>query len=437
MATVRITDRHLVRPAWPAPEKSLFLSAIDILCRENPHNRRILFYKLPNADEYAAVFDRLKASLSETLAHFWPLAGRIRHSSADGTSPAGGRLELDCNDAGAQLLEARVEGISFDELQRSDFADRQPLFMELAPWINPSDYALEPPLCIQISRFDCGSFALGLAHSHVVCDGTSLWHFFTSWAEIARGEAKLSLVPVHNRTLLKLDNPSAKKAVLISEGVEEDTSHGSTEKEDLLFFHFSKEAVKNLKAQAGGERSSYEAMCAHLWKRASLARGHAADKKVSFIQIVNMRQRVHPPLPQGYFGNAVMWTTAVATAGELQEEELAETANRIHASVAACDDTAFKGWLHWLEVHDRQEVLARCMCLNGAQLRASSSTRFPVFEVDFGWGPPVAVRCPSMELPGKIIFFPSPDGFGSIDLTLALPSPFMQRLAKDQAFLHP
>ncbi|KAI5057599.1 hypothetical protein GOP47_0027614 [Adiantum capillus-veneris] len=413
----------------PAPEKALFLSAIDAMCREMPHNRRILFYKLRDAGEYVAVVERLKVSLSEALAHFWPLAGRLRRSTS-------GRLELDCNDAGAEFLEARVEGISFEELQRSDFSDRQPLFMELAPWINPPDYALAPPLCIQISRFDCGSFALGLAHSHVVCDGTSLWHFFTSWAEIARGEKTISLPPVHTRTLLKLDNPSPKKAFLRSEGVDEDTLHGSTEKEDLLFFHFSKEAVKNLKAQVGGERSSYEAMCAHLWKRASLARGHAPDKKVSFIQIVNMRGRAHPPLPEGYFGNALMWTTSVTTAGDLQEENLEATANRIHQGVAACDGVAFRGLLHWLEVHDREEVLARCM-LNGARLRASSSTRFPVFEVDFGWGGPVAVRCPCMELPGKIIFFPSPDGVGSIDLTLALPSPIMQRLANDQAFLHP
>ncbi|MCO5584324.1 hypothetical protein L7F22_038248 [Adiantum nelumboides] len=389
----------MLRPAWPAPETSLFLSAVDIICRELPHNRRMLFYKLQNAGEYAAVVERLKASLS-VVRRFLRPSWR-------------GSLLRSCNSA------ASVTG-------------------SLCSWIWPHGSTLWTmllrPLCV--SRFECGSFALGVAHSHVVCDGTSLWHFLTSWAEIARGEPKLSLVPVHTRTLLKLDNPSAKKAFLIVEGVEEDTSHGSTEKEDLMLFHFSKETVKKLKAQVHGERSSYEAMCAHIWKHASVARGHAKDKEVSFIHVVNMRRRLHPPLPQGYFGNALMWTTAVAAAGELQEENLAVTADRIHASVAACDDTAFKGWLHWLEVHDRQEVFTRCN-LNGARLRASSSTRFPVFAVDFGWGAPVAVRCPCMELAGKVIFFPSPDGFGSIDITLALPSPFMRHLANGQDFLHP
>ncbi|KAH7279040.1 hypothetical protein KP509_37G002500 [Ceratopteris richardii] len=122
-----------------------------------------------------------------------------------------------------------------------------------------------------------------------------------------------------------------------------------------------------------------------------------------------------------------MWVVTVATAGELMKEDISVTANRIHATLESCDYRALNGFLHWLEVHGTDDVFARCM-MNGVRLRSSSSARFNVFGVDFGWGPPVAVRIPCMELPGKVTFFPSPAGFGSMGLTMALPASVMRLL---------
>ncbi|KAH7428873.1 hypothetical protein KP509_09G021000 [Ceratopteris richardii] len=446
MAFVRITDRHVVRPACPSPRKSLFLSALDIMCTSIPHNRRILFYKAP-ADSggmrHSEVVSRLKVALSETLAHFWPLAGRIRPSSSfnrevhgDDVGAGDGRVWLECNDAGAELLEARVEGISFAELEATEFAEMQPLFMDLVPWIEPPQFMTAPPLHVQISSFACGSFALGIAHSHVICDGTSLWHFLTSWAEIARGE-ELSMKPVHERTLQRIENPSAEKAFLMAENVQENKQHSTEEeKMELKVLRFSREAVNKIKEKAGGNRSSYEAVCAHVWRHVSIARGHSPDQKLSFIHVVNTRTKTQPPLSAAYFGNAAMWVSTEAMAGELMEEDLSTTANRLHATVKACDYRAWNGFLQWLEVHGPDEVFARCM-LNGVRLRPSSSARFNVFGVDFGWGSPVAVRCPCMELPGKVTFFPSPAGFGSMELTLALPASVMRQLLRQPHFLHP
>ncbi|KAH7431496.1 hypothetical protein KP509_08G051600 [Ceratopteris richardii] len=265
-----------------------------------------------------------------------------------------------------------------------------------------------------------------IAHSHVICDGTSLWHFLTSWAEIARRE-KLSLEPVHERTLHRIEKPSAEKAFLMAENVQEDNQNGKGEKMELEVLRFSKEIVSKIKERAGEKCSSYEAVCAHLWKHVTLLRRHPSDQKVSFIHAVNTRTRARPPLPAGFFGNAAMWVVTVATAGELMKEDISVTANRIHATLESCDYRALNGFLHWLEVHGTDDVFARCM-MNGVRLRSSSSARFNVFGVDFGWGPPVAVRIPCMELPGKVTFFPSPAGFGSMELTMALPASVMRLL---------
>ncbi|KAH7437497.1 hypothetical protein KP509_05G074800 [Ceratopteris richardii] len=448
MASVKVTGRHVVKPVRPSPQKTLFLSAMDIMFACNPHNRRLLFYKVPigRSVDYSDIVGRLKAALAEALAHFWPLAGRIRPpsssspvyspTSTDEFTESGCRMSLECNDEGAELLEARVEGIIFEEIEITGFRDTYPFFNDLVPWVDPAQYAIAPPLCIQISSFECGSFTIGIAISHVVCDGTSLWHFLTSWAEIARGE-KLSLEPVHSRTLLKVDNPSAEKAFLLAENVQDDKHDTTPGSNDLRVFQFNKEAVKRLKNRAGGEYSSYEALCTHIWRHASLARSHLPGQKLAFIHIVNTRNRANPPLPLGYFGNAVMWVATVATAGELAEENFAAAAKRIHDTLEKCNEAAVQGWLHWLEVHGRNEILTSCMVINGARIRASSSTRFNVSAVDFGWGSPTAVRCPCIEIPGKIIFFPGSEGIGNVDMTIALPSLVMQRLEHEPDFMKP
>ena len=257
-----------------------------------------------------------------------------------------------------------------------------------------------------------------------------------SWAECARGEP-ISLPPIHNRSLLKIDNPSLEKAVIHLDHIEDEDNHvgqgGSIKSNTFLF---TKDMVETLKRQAGGANTTYEVICAHIWRHTTKAREHLHGKKVGFISIVNMRERADPPLGKAYFGNAIMWTIATATSVELEEEDLASTAERIHGSLISCTNETFHNWLHWLEVYDRDAIFKTCM-LNGARIRASSSHNFPIFKVDFGWGEPVVVRLPSADDPGKIIFFPSKDIPGNIDVVLALPTHVMNRLESDKSFTNP
>ena len=257
-----------------------------------------------------------------------------------------------------------------------------------------------------------------------------------SWAECARGEP-ISMPPMHARSLLKVENPSTDKAMLNLEHVEDEervVDKGNHIK--LNTFRFRKGTIDMLKTKVHEKNTSYEMICAHIWKHTTKARRHMRDKKVGFISIVNMRGRVEPPLGDAYFGNALMWTIAVATVGELEDEDLAATTQRIHRSILACNTDAFYSFLYWLEVYDRDAIFKTCM-LNGARIRASSSPNFPIFRLDFGWGRPYVARCPSAEDAGKIIFFPGSDVRGNIDVVLALPMEIMHRLESDDAFTNP
>ena len=93
----------------------------------------------------------MKTSLSHTLVHFYPLAGQLHGIE-------GGRLELDCNAMGVQLLEAYSEAI-LDDL--GDFAPTDTV-QDLVPKIDYTTPIEEWPLfLVQLTRFGCGGLCIG------------------------------------------------------------------------------------------------------------------------------------------------------------------------------------------------------------------------------------------------------------------------------------
>ena len=149
----------------------MFLSGIDIMCRQMPHNRRLLFYehmgmdmgmgmgmdngmdmgmgkhKDMDMDMGMDMVATLKQSLALALDAFYPLASRLLNPGD------GSRLRLDCNDSGVAFLEATVDGgVTLADLRRDGaFSGSQPPFFDqLVPKVNPIDYASVPPLLIQV-----------------------------------------------------------------------------------------------------------------------------------------------------------------------------------------------------------------------------------------------------------------------------------------------
>ena len=59
------------------------------------------------------------------------------------------------------------------------------------------------------------------------------------------------------------------------------------------------------------------------------ARGHKSEQVTNMRFPVDFRNRVKPPLPKGYFGNAVLPTVAIATSGELVSKSLAYASGKI------------------------------------------------------------------------------------------------------------
>ncbi|KAI5062214.1 hypothetical protein GOP47_0022753 [Adiantum capillus-veneris] len=243
-----------------------------------------------------------------------------------------GRLALDCNDAGVPFIEAYID-MPFSTLEKDDFEHR-PFFKHFAPhgdvtkWNSPDD----PLLSVQVTRFlNDEGFVLGFGNSHIVADGASLWHFMKSWGECARG-LPLSMHPVHMREAL-----SPEKLILPPPCREEDNVNPWCSPSELAGcelvqrdFHFTSEMVKKLKDMATtscpatdhAPFSSLQALGAHMWKHVIAATDTDKSRDCILYLLSNMRSKLEPPLPEAYFGNAILRDGTVARKEELEQESV-------------------------------------------------------------------------------------------------------------------
>lgn len=306
---------------------------------------------------------------------------------------------------------------------------------------------------LQVTQFQCGGIAVAYSYNHYVADGAAIWHFMKSWSEAAR-HLLISVIPSHKRTPFKL--PPAEPSA-------EDRSHGelydsidvnckpiqggspqlSMPETVQQLFTFKKEMLQTLKSLANtgdldGESpacTTYEALCGHIWRSATKARVLPPNEITKFNVTVDCRQRVSPSPPPALFGNMLCNVLAILTAGELVSNDLRFAARSVQAAIKQkANSTKVQELLDWVGRQGNKYFRYNLSLTN--DFGVSGSSRFPCFEVDFGWGAPVAVRAGPSRWSGTISIFPGHE-CGAIDVTLTLPPDAMCRLASDSEFLEP
>ncbi|KAJ8617416.1 hypothetical protein MRB53_013602 [Persea americana] len=381
----------------------------------------------------------LKKSLSQALLHFFPLAGRLKthHSSSSPPSSSSSMyVFIDCNDAGAEFIHAAADVTVSDILDPTDVPQIVKSFFSLNGALNYDGHSI-PLLAVQVTELIDGVF-IGCSMNHSVVDGTSFWHFFNAWSEIARrgeGSDCISAPPVLQRWFGDLD-PSLVRLPFseADEFIERFTTPLLRER----IFHFSVESIARLKAKANEECnsniiSSFQALCALVWRSVSRARKLSSDQTTTCNLMMGNRTRLQPPLSPHYFGNCVQYVGATSTSTQLLSHDLGWAAWLVHQSIATQTDAAVRGTLDaWVKV----PYILQTSKLDKWGVSFTSSPRFDMYGNDFGWGRPVAVHCGyANKFDGKVISYPGSGGGGSVDLEICLFPEFMNALELDDEFM--
>jgi shikimate O-hydroxycinnamoyltransferase len=105
----------------------------------------------------------------------------------------------------------------------------------------------------------------------------------------------------------------------------------------------------------------------------------------------NVRRILTPPLPDRYFGNAVIVLAAASKAKDIAAAgDLSSVAGRIGGVIGRMDDELVRSAVDQLELAKSDSRPARGS-LPATDLRVISWLGMPLYDADFLWGKPVAV----------------------------------------------
>ncbi|KAK7287475.1 hypothetical protein RIF29_00755 [Crotalaria pallida] len=410
----------------------------------------------------------LKHSLSAALSLFPPLAGRFS------TDPHG-HVYIFSNDAGVDFIHAKAKHLTTTTLLNEEpLIDVHPCFKELFAYDMTISYSGHhyPLAAVQVTELADAVF-IGCTVNHAVTDGTSFWHFFNTFAAICKagsGGKKIFRSPDFTR-----DTVFNSTAVLPIPDGGPTVTFAADEPLRERIFHFSRESIQNLKKKANNhfnsndnsngngngfsdsievigkqandswkpingngngkitEISSFQSLSAQLWRSVTRVRKLDPSKTSTFRMAVNCRHRLNPKMDPLYFGNAIQSIPTVAYVGDIISRDLRYCAELLNRNVVAHDDATVRRGVEDWEKAPRLFPLGN---FDGAMITMGSSPRFPMYDNDFGWGLPLAIRSgKANKFDGKISAFPGREGNGSVDLEVVLAPETMVGLENDIEFM--
>ncbi|XP_021902549.1 vinorine synthase-like [Carica papaya] len=404
---VEIISQENIKPSSPTPQH-LRVFKLSLLDQFMPsiYVHLLLFYDFSKNDRHCgnhylhhqhSTLERLqllKKSLSETLTLFYPLAGKMKDD-----------FSIDCDDEGANCLEARVNCTLHQFLFKPDLVLLHK-FLPCQPLLSTRSVAGTYVTNIQVNVFECGGIAIGMSISHKIVDGAALSTFLEVWSANARDNTCNKNIDIGDLLSVSFVStslfPATEDPWLRDSATE---MWGSLLKEAKFVtrrFVFDAPAIASLKDRA---RSStrVEAVSALIWKctMAASQQKHGISRRRLLTHTVNLRTRMSHPASKNSLGNQVWIASARLRADE--ERDLDQLAREVRVGISKINGDFVK------EIGGKKgkEMMLDCVTKIGAfgsneeeeYLGFTSWCKLGFYEADFGWGKPLWVSSIGFEAP--------------------------------------
>ncbi|XP_054807335.1 vinorine synthase-like [Prosopis cineraria] len=419
---VEVISREMVKPSSSTPQhlRDYPLSFIDQITPQI-NNSMVYFFE---ADDNAAhklsineASDLLKKSLSHVLTHFYPLAGRLITKN----------LLVDCNDEGVPYVETRVRCHLRHIIDSPSTAD----VSKLLPY--DMDEIVDTVLGVQFNVFDCGGMAVGVSLSHKIADAMSYFQFIKSWAAMTRGE------PEPIRTHFQSSSLFPPKDVF---GYDPN-SHIGQHKVVCKRFVFEASVIESLrtkyskKVQEGQKPPSrVEVLSTFLLNRfAAATKDHeGGNNKIHLVtSTMNLRPRMEPPLPEYAFGNYYWYVQTFPTLDG--KGECNDLGRQLREELRKVDNDFIERLRESKEWNPNTEEMGRAIEKGELVLVTFTSLcRFPVYELDFGWGNPAWIGPPTWKFKNVIALKDTKSG-GGIEAYVNMTEDDMAKFERDEEVL--
>ncbi|XP_039131434.1 LOW QUALITY PROTEIN: putrescine hydroxycinnamoyltransferase 1-like [Dioscorea cayenensis subsp. rotundata] len=387
------------------PKHKLWLSNVDVFASRD-HVPTVYLYK-PNGDQDFFSIEILKNALSKVLVTFYPLA--------------------------VARAECTIDGFN-------DFRPSMAVRQLLVPLVNEPERSCMLAL-FQLTLFKCGGVCLGCAIHHSVTDGVSAVHFINAWSDIARGLDIISVPPFLDRTVLRARSPPAVSFDHIEYTNDELYSKLKSlddlgQECEISILTISKDQLNTLKYGFKGERSlsTFKAVGASL---VYSVQGLPEEQYTRFYVHADARSRLKPPLPAGYFGNAILRIGSHLRVGDLVLKPFEFGISKLDETIKNLDDEYIHSLMDLLEIHkgDKKKVLGS-RSVKMTDFIVASWLALPLYEANFGWGKPWFMGRASMRYVGQAYVMRSgPGNDGGVSIAIAFESanmaPFKEIFYRD------
>ncbi|KAG2406272.1 putative acetyltransferase [Vigna angularis] len=345
---ITVLSKCTVLPHQNSTLGDLKLSISDLNMLLSHYIQKGCLFTTPSLPSHTLIPHLINA-LSHTLSLFPPFAGRLKTDHH-------GYVYIACNDAGVDFIHATADHISVTDLLLPSHL--HPTLNHLFPFHHKISYTAHssPIMAFQVTELVDGLF-IGCAVCHAVTDGASFWNFFNTFASLSKG---VTICPSRPPDFRRDSILTSKILLRLPKEIKVTFNVDAPFRERI--FSFSRESIQKLKAVVnnGGkiywlenvelmgklshdtqakttEISSFQSLCALMWRSVTKARNLEGSKVTTFRMAVNVRHRMEPKLGDHYFGNAIQSIATCAEAGDVVSSELGWCAEQLNKSVKAFD----------------------------------------------------------------------------------------------------
>ncbi|XP_020208299.1 13-hydroxylupanine O-tigloyltransferase [Cajanus cajan] len=370
---------ELVVPATPTPRELKLLSDIDDQLCLRLQIPLVFFYGYRPSMAGKDPVQVIRQALAKTLVFYYPFAGRLRESP-------NGKLMVDCNGEGVIFVEADAD-VTIEQFG-DNLLPPFPCFDKILFNIPGSDGIIDSPILhLQVTRLKCGGFIFALRFIHNMCDASGIGQFLKALAEIACGGPNPSILPVWHREMLCARHPP-RVTYTHDEYQEVPPDTRSMYEPKYCSFFFGPKEIASIRAllphHVATKSTSFEVLTAWLWRSYTTAlKLQNPDQEIHLLIPVNARFghcRFNPPLPDGFYGNAMVLVSEVTTVGKLLSHPLGYALELVKKAKYKANEDYVRSVVDFVANKERA-----CFPRSGS-FGVTDHTKAGFTDVNFGWG---------------------------------------------------
>lgn len=214
---------------------------------------------------------------------------------------------------------------------------------------------------MQINEFEGGGVAIGLSCPHMHADPTCATLLLNSWTQTHRGQPITHPVDVYSTFLPHgppLPNLQTKSTSFYANKSKHLQKQPLSVQMSTATFIFSHAAIKQHLVQIHHEcpdATPFNLLAALFWKRVARLKAAKHEQKRSLSVCVDFRKQLRPPLPLGYYGNALHFSLLSLDSEEMDGGGLGHVVERVHHHVSSMKEEEFRSAIEWFESHKEEE----------------------------------------------------------------------------------